>query len=145
MTFLTVTHFSINGTSVYEKYKGWLIAIGVDANDGLYPLAFVVVESEPEDFWRWFLQCIYYLIPSVHNNRTITVISDKMKKLTKALANEWPLPHHHHYYLRHIQANLKKIKDVELDNLFFEAGCAANPLVYKKKKKRNKVSLRSFT
>jgi len=38
---------SIDGTHLYEKYKRCLlIATGVDADDGLYPLAFAVVEGE---------------------------------------------------------------------------------------------------
>jgi len=38
---------SIDGTHLYGKYRGCLlIATGVDADGGLYPLAFAVVESE---------------------------------------------------------------------------------------------------
>ena len=41
---------SIDNTHLYEKYRGFLlIATGVDTDSGLYPLAFTVVESEPEN------------------------------------------------------------------------------------------------
>jgi len=99
---------NIVGTHLHRKYKGCLvIATGIDVDSGLYPLTFAVVESEPEDSWWWFLQCIYDLILSVHNNMTITFISDRRKGLSKALAKGWPSPHHHRYCLGHIRANCK--------------------------------------
>ena len=43
---------SIDGTYLYEMYRGYLlIATEVDADGGFYPLTFVVVESELENFW----------------------------------------------------------------------------------------------
>ena len=32
-----------------------LVAVGIDANDCIYPLAYTIVESENYDFWSWFL------------------------------------------------------------------------------------------
>jgi len=38
---------SIDGTHLYEKYRGpLLIATRVDVDGGLYPLAFAIVESD---------------------------------------------------------------------------------------------------
>jgi len=38
---------STDGTQLYGKYKGCLlIATGVDADGGLYPLVFIVVEEK---------------------------------------------------------------------------------------------------
>ena len=100
---------SIDGTHLYGKYRDCLlIATRVDTDGELYPLAFVIVETESENSWRWFLQCIYNLMPSVHNNRIITFISDQMKRLPKALANAWPSLYHHCFCLRHIKANFQK-------------------------------------
>ncbi|XP_077230119.1 uncharacterized protein LOC143863317 [Tasmannia lanceolata] len=46
----------VDGTHLRGKYLGiLLIAIGIDGNNGLYPLAFGVVETENEDSWQWFL------------------------------------------------------------------------------------------
>lgn len=33
----------------------FLTAVGVDPNNGTYPLAYVVVESETKQYWLWFL------------------------------------------------------------------------------------------
>ena len=38
---------SINGTHLYEKFKGkMLIAIEVNAENGIYPLAYVIMDEE---------------------------------------------------------------------------------------------------
>jgi hypothetical protein len=48
--------FSIDGTFLLGKYQGTLlIAISVDANNKLVPLAFALVEKENKDSWEWFL------------------------------------------------------------------------------------------
>ena len=50
---------SIDVTHLYGKYKGKLmIAMAIDANNKIYPLAFAVVESESTETWGWFLACI---------------------------------------------------------------------------------------
>ena len=46
---------SIDATHLYDKYKGKLmIAMVIDANNKIYPLAFVVVEIESTETWGWF-------------------------------------------------------------------------------------------
>jgi hypothetical protein len=41
---------SINGTHLYDKYEGHaLIATNIDANDGLYPIAFAICDKENGD------------------------------------------------------------------------------------------------
>ena len=50
---------SIDATHLYRKYKGKLmIAMMTDANNKIYPVAFVVVKSESTETWNWFLACI---------------------------------------------------------------------------------------
>lgn len=47
---------SIDGCFIKESYEGQILsAIGIDANDCIYPIAYVVVESECMDSWAWFL------------------------------------------------------------------------------------------
>ena len=47
---------SIDGTHLYGKYKEVLIiAMAIDANQKVLPLAFVVVNKESEPSFRWFL------------------------------------------------------------------------------------------
>lgn len=43
---------SIDGTHLYEKYKGTLlVATSVDANFQVFPLAFAIVEGENTSSW----------------------------------------------------------------------------------------------
>ena len=43
---------SIDATHLYGKYKANLmIAMAMDANNKIYPLAFIVVESESIEIW----------------------------------------------------------------------------------------------
>ncbi|KAI5335843.1 hypothetical protein L3X38_025977 [Prunus dulcis] len=47
----------IDATFLKSKYKGQLLcASGKNGNQGFYPLAFGVVDSETEENWTWFLQ-----------------------------------------------------------------------------------------
>ena len=32
------------------------MVVGIDGNNGIYPLAYVVVEAECKSSWLWFLQ-----------------------------------------------------------------------------------------
>ncbi|XP_063941468.1 uncharacterized protein LOC135149632 [Daucus carota subsp. sativus] len=46
----------LDGCHLKGPFGGILIsAVGVDANDGMYPVAWGVVESETTDSWTWFL------------------------------------------------------------------------------------------
>ncbi|KAL4331870.1 hypothetical protein GQ457_07G008790 [Hibiscus cannabinus] len=46
---------SLDGCFLKGLYIGWLLAtIGIDGNDGIYPIAYVVVESENFSAWYWF-------------------------------------------------------------------------------------------
>jgi hypothetical protein len=59
-----------------DKYKGTLlIAISVDANNKLVPLAFALVEKENNDSWGWFLRLVW--IHVVGPRREVGVISDR--------------------------------------------------------------------
>ncbi|GKB07552.1 mutator type transposase [Tanacetum coccineum] len=63
-----------------------LTAIGLDANNGIYPLAYAIVEKETTDSWTWFLECVGLAI---------------------AMANVFPCAEHRSC-LRHIHENMKK-------------------------------------
>src|SRR6266498_3931615 len=58
---------SIDGTFLTCKYEGTLlIAIGIDANRGLVPLAFGLVEKEKNVSWSWFLRLAANLVDKDH-------------------------------------------------------------------------------
>jgi hypothetical protein len=57
---------SIDGIFLMEKYEGtMLIAIGIDADHQLVPLAFAIVEKENNGSWGWFLHLVQRVVVSL--------------------------------------------------------------------------------
>ena len=47
---------SIDGTHLYGKFKGKiLIATGIDAENGIFSLAYAIMDEETTASWSWFL------------------------------------------------------------------------------------------
>ncbi|KAL0379223.1 UNVERIFIED_CONTAM: hypothetical protein Sradi_3227800 [Sesamum radiatum] len=59
-------------------------AIGLDVNNGLFPLAFVVVESECKDSWCFFFQALDEMLGGFDVDRPWTFMSDRQKGLLDA-------------------------------------------------------------
>ncbi|KAL2237561.1 UNVERIFIED_CONTAM: hypothetical protein Sindi_0947800 [Sesamum indicum] len=52
---------SVDGTHLYTKYKHkMLVAVTLDANQQVLPLAFALVDEESLESWRWFLRMLYH-------------------------------------------------------------------------------------
>ena len=66
----------IDGCHLKGSFGGQLLcAIGKDANDNMFPIAYAVVEQELKDSWTWFLTCLLKDI----GQKTLTFISDQQK------------------------------------------------------------------
>ncbi|KAI3470199.1 hypothetical protein Pfo_026862 [Paulownia fortunei] len=66
---------SVDGTHLYTKYKHkLLIAVGIDANQQVLPLAFAVVDEETFTSWRWFLHMLSMYV--VRRIEGVCLISD---------------------------------------------------------------------
>jgi hypothetical protein len=49
----------LDGCHLKTKFGGQLlVAVGMDPNDCIYPVAFDIVEVEDTTNWRWFLQTL---------------------------------------------------------------------------------------
>ncbi|GJY24861.1 hypothetical protein Tco_0398519 [Tanacetum coccineum] len=55
-----------------------LVAVGLDSNNGIYPLAYALVEAKSKSLRCWFLQCLGDDI-DLHPNLNFTFISDRQK------------------------------------------------------------------
>ncbi|KAL6545271.1 hypothetical protein OROGR_009145 [Orobanche gracilis] len=117
---------SIDGTHLYGKYKGkMLIAMGVDGNNQILPLAFAIVENESYDSWNWFL---YHIKNHVVKERDgICLISDRhigILKVVNEHGSPWLEPRgFHRYCLRHFISNFNdKFRNSELKALAYRAG-----------------------
>ncbi|XP_059288740.1 uncharacterized protein LOC132042140 [Lycium ferocissimum] len=67
---------SIDGTHLYGKYEmKLLIAVGIDANNNIFPLAYAIVARESFESWTWFLMLLWRHI--VRERIEIGLISDR--------------------------------------------------------------------
>ncbi|KAL7252937.1 hypothetical protein ACSBR1_007484 [Camellia fascicularis] len=93
----------VNGTFLKGRYKGHLLAAtSKDSNQGLFPLAFAIVDAENQDNWMWFLS---QLLKVVGSGRRLTFVSDRQHGLLDALSVVFPNAHHA-YCLNHLKRNL---------------------------------------
>ncbi|XP_022014872.1 uncharacterized protein LOC110914385 [Helianthus annuus] len=106
---------SIDATHLYGKYKGKLmIAMGVDGNNQILPLAFAIVENESYASWSWFLSHVKKHV--VKDTKGICLISDRHAGILKAVRATW-------YCLRHFINNFNdKFHNSQLKALAYRAG-----------------------
>nr|KAJ0223739.1 hypothetical protein LSAT_V11C200088090 [Lactuca sativa] len=106
---------NIDGTHLYGKYKGtMMIAMGVDGNNQILPLAFAIKENKAYDSWNWFLS--YIKIHVVKEREGICLVSDRHLGILKAV-NQHGSPW---YYLHHFNNNFyEKFRNSELKGLAY--------------------------
>ncbi|KAL4335326.1 hypothetical protein GQ457_07G003320 [Hibiscus cannabinus] len=94
----------VDGCFLKTVTKGaLLVAVGRDANNQMFPVAWAVVEGEGKESWRWFLQKL--MVDLDHpNGEGITLMSDMQKGLIPVLRESFPGVDHR-MCARHIYAN----------------------------------------
>ncbi|KAL2486051.1 SWIM-type domain-containing protein [Abeliophyllum distichum] len=86
------------------RFKGILLsATAKNGNQGLYPLAYAVVDSENYDNWLWFLEQLRSIVQST---RELTFVSDRNVGLMEALPKAFPTSNHF-FCLQHLKENLR--------------------------------------
>ncbi|PHT41440.1 hypothetical protein CQW23_20294 [Capsicum baccatum] len=92
-----------------SKYQGTLLAAtAADGNDGVFPVAFAIVDSESDDNWDWFL---LQLRTALSMCRGITFVADREKGLRESIAEIFQGEDVvHGYCLRYLSEQL--IRDV---------------------------------
>ncbi|XP_028802412.1 protein FAR-RED ELONGATED HYPOCOTYL 3-like [Neltuma alba] len=97
----------VDGTFLKGKARGILLtAVGLNANDLLYPLAFALVDKENGVNWTWFIQWLRISL-DLHNGGKVTFMSDMQKGLQHAVIEILPEAEHR-LCARHIYANWSK-------------------------------------
>uniref|UniRef100_K4AI81 SWIM-type domain-containing protein n=1 Tax=Setaria italica TaxID=4555 RepID=K4AI81_SETIT len=97
----------VDGTFLTGKYKGTLMmAVGVDPEQQLVPLAFALAESENNENWSWFMKLVrrHVFGPS----RLVCMISDRHHGLLNCAKDHmdgFP-PLVHRWCTRHFAANM---------------------------------------
>ncbi|GKV48639.1 hypothetical protein SLEP1_g55437 [Rubroshorea leprosula] len=114
----------VDGAFLKGAYKGvLLVAVGRDANDQMYPLAWAVVEVEKTETWRWFLEELQSDMQIGSGNR-FTIISDQQKGLINAIKELFPDAEHRRC-ARHVYANFRKDnRGKELQRAFWKCAKA---------------------
>ena len=65
----------VDGTFLTSKYRGTLMmAVAVDSEGQLVPVAIALAESENNDSWSWFMRLVWVNVLSP--SRQICMISD---------------------------------------------------------------------
>ncbi|XP_016185811.1 uncharacterized protein LOC107627495 [Arachis ipaensis] len=110
----------LDGTFLKGYYGGQLLtAVGQDANNQIFPIAYAVVDSETRDNWRWFLELLHRDLGNyrVHG---WNFMSDQYKGLIPAMEQVMPGVHHR-FCAMHIWANFtKRWKDKQLKGAVWE-------------------------
>ncbi|GKD02181.1 hypothetical protein Tco_1177155, partial [Tanacetum coccineum] len=111
----------LDGCFLKHTCKGELLtAMGRDANNQMYPIAWAVVRVENSENWMWFLSLLQDDL-SLNDGTGITIISDSHKGLLDAVHEFLPQAEHRKC-TRHIFANFKKkFSGVQLQSLFWYA------------------------
>ncbi|KAH0739567.1 hypothetical protein KY290_038272 [Solanum tuberosum] len=82
-----------------------LIAVGIDGNNNIFPIAYAIVEKESKESWVWFLN---YLAADLDVDETgWTFMSDKQKGFIEAFNEVLPYVSHR-FCARHLHNNFKR-------------------------------------
>jgi hypothetical protein len=69
----------LDGCFMKGPYPGQILsAVGIDSNNGIYPLAYAMVEAETKESWTWFLEQLAADL-NLSSNSNFTFISDRQK------------------------------------------------------------------
>ncbi|KAK9921892.1 hypothetical protein M0R45_030385 [Rubus argutus] len=96
----------LDGCHIKGQHPGQILsAVGIDGNNGMFPVAYAVVEVENTETWKWFLEYLIWDL-KMENPRSYTFITDKQKGLGIAIADLMPGAEHRHC-VRHLYNNFK--------------------------------------
>ncbi|XP_039025433.1 uncharacterized protein LOC120158712 isoform X1 [Hibiscus syriacus] len=92
-------------TSLKSKYGGELFtATALDGNDGIFLVAFAIVDVLSDDNWHWFLQQLKTVLSISHE---ITFVTDMKKAMSESLGSVFPNCFYG-YCLHRLTESLKK-------------------------------------
>ncbi|XP_024162805.1 uncharacterized protein LOC112169929 isoform X2 [Rosa chinensis] len=103
------TVIGLDGAHLKSCFGGQLLtAVGIDANNTSWVIAYAMVEAESKDSWMWFLELMVSDLNIEHEGRGWTFISDRQKGLIPAF-NEVVPRAHIRFCVRHMWTNFTKL------------------------------------
>ncbi|KAK8672002.1 hypothetical protein V6N13_110380 [Hibiscus sabdariffa] len=114
----------LDGCFLKGYFQGYLLtAVGIDANDCIYPIAYAVVESENMSSWHWFVEILQTDL-EIDNSFNICFMSDRQKGLKEVIEDIFPYAEDRKC-VRHIYTNFKeKHKGQALKDVVWKAARA---------------------
>ncbi|KAM6584021.1 hypothetical protein CsatB_011023 [Cannabis sativa] len=96
----------LDGCFLKGYYEGILLsAVGIDANNCMFPIAYAVVDSENKANWEWFVEILKEDL-QMNNSLSFTFISDRQKGLLEAVKKH-AKDAEHRFCVRHMYNNFK--------------------------------------
>ncbi|KAK2662594.1 hypothetical protein Ddye_001168 [Dipteronia dyeriana] len=122
----------IDGWHLKGPYEGVILsAVALDANSGLYPLAYCICEGETLLSWSWFLRQLRCFL-KYPEDRPICFMSDMQKGVIGALKMYWPKASVR-FCARHIYTNFStKYSGQKMRKLFWKASKTDDKHEFKK-------------
>ncbi|KAK4400523.1 hypothetical protein Sango_1158400 [Sesamum angolense] len=78
---------SIPHAPVFKRF--FLAAIGLDGNNGLFPVAFAIAESECKESWGFFFENLSIMLSGFSCDKPWTFMSDRQKEVRKAYLRQF--------------------------------------------------------
>ena len=125
----------LGGIQLKSKYLGTLLsATSFDADGGLFPLAFGVVDMENDESWMWFLSELQKALEmNTENMPQLTFLCDGQKGIADAVKRKFPSSSHA-FCLRHLSESIgKEFKNSRLVHLLCKAAYATTTIHFKEK------------
>lgn len=125
----------LGGIQLKSKYLGTLLsATSFDADGGLFPLAFGVVDVENDESWMWFLTELHKALEiNTQNMPHLTFLSDGQKGIFDAVRRKFPNSFHA-YCMRLLTESIgKEFKNSRLVHLLWKAAYSTSTIGFKEK------------
>ena len=125
----------LGGIQLKSKYLGTLLsATSFDADGGLFPLAFGVVDAENDESWMWFLSELRKALElNTENIPQLTFLSDGQKGIQDSVKRKFPTSSHA-FCMRHLSESMgKEFKNSRLVHLLWKAAYATTTIAFKEK------------
>ncbi|KAG5550078.1 hypothetical protein RHGRI_015138 [Rhododendron griersonianum] len=129
----------LDGCHLKGPYGGILLAaVGLDGNNGLFPIVVAIVEMEGSESWTFFIDHLQTVLGHGSEAKPWTFMSDMQKSIEPVLAEFMPQSAHR-LCCRHLFANFKKVHSgLLLRKCFWEAARAYNQIDFNQAMERMK-------
>ncbi|XP_071901078.1 uncharacterized protein [Coffea arabica] len=124
----------VDGTFLKGTVGGiLLIAVGLDANNSIFPVAYAAVEGENKESWTWFFNLLKEDL-KIERDYEWTIMSDKQKGLIQACSNVFPNAAHR-FCVKHLHNNFSTsgFKGEALRRALWAAAKATTPAEFGRK------------